>query len=237
MKCNLSKDKLIGYYYQEIEPDEKKLVEEHLSTCTICKKELGAFANTSNLLRTWSDEESNIKYNFVQEKASLWNNMKMAWLTGNNWRRLTLGLASGLAAALVILSVFNFEANYSEGNFNVKLSLFPQPKSETNEPDDQLAMPITQGEFNAWQKESFQLIQRMIKSTVEQQRNEQELKLVQFARDLDQQRRYDLRIVGEGLEVFQLTNENRFRRTNETLNELIRAANFESYQQQPRQNK
>ncbi|MFQ5754194.1 MAG: anti-sigma factor family protein [bacterium] len=237
MKCELNKEKLIGYFYQDLEPEEKRVTEEHLSHCETCKKELAELAKTTQLLRTWADEETNLNLKFVPENISLWRHLKTAWLSATGWRRLTIGFGMGIAALLFMLSLFNFEAGYSEGNFSVKLSLWPRPKTEMNVANDPLASAVTKAEFNAWQEQSLQLIQQMIATTEEHQRRELALKLAQFARDLDMQRRQDLRLVDQGLQVFQLSNENRFRRTDETLQKLIRVAAYERSQSQPLQNK
>ncbi|MFQ5603086.1 MAG: anti-sigma factor family protein [bacterium] len=235
MKCDLKKTQLLGYFYQDMEADEKQLVEKHLSGCAACQKELKKLSQTSQILQHWPDEESNIKYNFVQEKSSQFESLKSFWARKTTWRGFAIGFAAGIAAVLVVFSLLNFEVNYLDGQFSAKFNLFSKPKQAANISRDPLSQPVTQRQFDLWQQQSLALIQELIQDTEERQRQEVNARLVQFARDLDYQRRRDLQLVGEGLEVFQLTNENRFRHTHETLQELIKVARFERVQTRPEQ--
>ncbi|MFQ5824700.1 MAG: anti-sigma factor family protein [bacterium] len=237
MKCEISKEKLIGYFYQDLDSVEIADLEAHLTKCTACQKELAQLAQTTKILSTWPDEEPNLNMVFVQEKTSYWDSLIPNWLRGIGWRRFTVGLTISFASILIILALSNFEAKYTQGNFDVKLSLLPRPSAEFSTSSDPLAAPVKQQEFTEWKQQSMQLIQEMIHTAEARQRRELELVLAQFARDMDLQRRQDLRLVGKGLEGFQLSNENRFRRTNEILQQLIRVAQYQSSQPNPIQNK
>lgn len=236
MKCDIKKEKLIGYFYQDdLSSEDKKLVETHLPSCAICRKTLDDFRETAGLLRAWTDEEPHLDLSFVKENVGLWKSFQKAWSGGNGWRRLVIGFATGLAAVVVVLSLFNFEASYADGSFGLKLSLLPRPQTAATVADDPLEMPVTKREFNVWQERSARFIQQMIETTEQRQHRSIDLRLAQYAKELEARRLYDLQVVGEGLEVFQLSNENRFRRTDHTLQELIRLAQYRS--SQPLENK
>lgn len=237
MKCKLSKEKLVGYIYEELDSEERAVLETHLAKCKDCQKELQQLAKTTNILRAWPDEEPNLNFVFVQESTSLWKALLPDWLSGLGWRRISLGLTVSFAAILVILALSNLEARYQPGNFSLKLSLLPRPSAESTAIPDPLDRPVTQREFGEWQQQSMQLIQEIIQAAEARQRHELELALAQFAKDMDLQRRQDLQLVGKGLEVFQLSNENRFHRTNEILQQLVRAAQYQSAQPYNIQNK
>ncbi|MFQ6115315.1 MAG: zf-HC2 domain-containing protein [bacterium] len=237
MKCESSKEKLIGYFYQDLDSEEMAEFEAHLGKCTACQKELKQLAKTTNILRAWPDEEPNLNFVFVQERTSLWKAILPDWLRGLGWRRISVGLAVGIVAVLAILALLNLEATYNQGNFSLKLSLLPRPSTESNAPLTPLAKPVTRQEFSEWQQQSLQLIQEMLEASEARQRHELELTMAQFARDMDLQRRQDLQLVGKGLEVFQLSNENRFNRTNEILQKLIQTAQYQSSKPYNTQNK
>lgn len=218
MKCDFSKEKLLDFFYAELDAVQKQEVEAHLAGCSSCQAELALFRQTSRVLRRWPDEDPNLNLRFVQQKTSVWNSL---W--EKLWPKFALGFAAGCASVLVVLSLLNVEANYSEGGFKVMFRLFERSQS-TSATVDPLDQPITRREFNAWQQTSYDLMQTMIDNAAAQQRYEQRLLLSQFAKDLDLKRRQDLQRLDQGLEVFQLVNENKFRRTNEVLQQLLYAA-------------
>ncbi len=223
MKCDFSKEKLLEYFYAEVSGEEKSKIETHLANCSVCQAELAQLKQTTNALRHWPDEEPNLNLHFVQQKSSLGN-----WafsIRQKSWPKFALGFAAGLASVLVVLSLINFDASYSDGSVNVKFSLFRSTPTPAADPLDRA---VTRREFNAWQQTSYELMQSMIDNAGSQQRYEQRLLLSQFARDLDFKRQRDLQRVGQGLEVLQLVNDDKFRRTSAALHKLMYAAYFQN---------
>lgn len=228
MKCDLSKQKLMAYFYEELAESDRTECERHVSKCHACQNEIELLGQTTNILRAWPDEEPNLNLEFVKEKSTAGGWLKLDWLRGPGWRRIGIGVAVGFASLLLLLSLFNLEASYEQGHFSLKLGLFSrgESKPKPSQPDP-LAVPVTVREFNAWKQTSYQLIQDMIRESEARQRQENNLLLTKFAKDIDWQRRQDLHLVGRGLEAFQLLNEDKIRRTNQIVNQLLQA----SYQQ------
>ncbi len=225
MNCDLSKDKLMDYLYEEVTGAEKAEIETHLAHCSVCASELAQLRQTARVLNAWPDEEPNLNLRFVQEKIRFLESLKTKLVRGWRGRKLVAGFAAGLASALIILALLNFEASYSDGALRVKLSLFSSPQKET--PLEPGALPVTQEEFQVWKQTSYELMQQMIQTAAARQRYEQNLVLSELARDLDVRRQQDLQRVGKGLEALQLVNNNQFRRTNEVLQQLIYAAQYQ----------
>ena len=69
MKCELSKEKLIGYFYQDLPDEELKDVKLHLKRCAACKMELTEFNKTTDILKTWPDEDPGLNLKFIREKV------------------------------------------------------------------------------------------------------------------------------------------------------------------------
>lgn len=228
MKCKFSKELLIGYFYQEIEPNEKEIVEAHLVKCSACNKELEGLTSTTKVLRVWPDEEPPINLVFEQKKTSFWDSLLQRWQSSPRWRRFAVGVAAGTTVVLVMLALLNFEASYSQGNFHVKMSLVPNTSDEYIPTQDPLLAPVTRHELAEWQQQSMRLVQEMLQATEERQRRELSTAFSQFTRDLDLQRRQDLRLVQKGFEVFQMSNDDRFRRTDEILHQLITVSQVSS---------
>jgi hypothetical protein len=228
MKCKFSKELLIGYFYQEIEPNEKEIVEAHLVTCPACNKELEGLTGTTKVLRVWPDEEPQTNLVFEPGKSSFWGSRLQRWPSSPRWRRLAVGVAAGAAVALVLLALFNFEASYSQGNFYVKIRLVPRTSNESISTQDPLLAPVTRRELAEWQQQSLRLVQEMLQASEERQRRELSTAFSQFARDLELQRRQDLTLVQKGFEVFQMSNDDRFRRTDEVLHQLLTVSQVSS---------
>ena len=237
MKCELSKEKLIGYFYQDLPDEELKDVKLHLKRCAACKMELTEFNKTTDILKTWPDEDPGLNLKFIREKASLWSWLNRGWSIGFSWRGVTVGFAGGLALVLLILSVLNFEASYSGGEFNVKLSLLPRAGQQADIAEDPLAVPITKREFDSFKEDSYRLIQNMALESRNRNRNEYRTAFREFARDIDYQRRQDLSWVGQGFEVVHSANDDKIRHTNLVLQQLIQTANFQSVRPNSDQNK
>jgi hypothetical protein len=221
MRCDFSREKLLGHFYNEASGDESAEVAAHVASCASCRTELSQLRQTANALRRWPDEEPKLNLHFVQQKSALQN-----WtssLRAKAWPKFAVAFAAGAASVLVLLSLLNMEAEYSDGSLHVKFSLFERAPVKPALADP-LEQPVTQREFNAWRQSSYELLQSIIEGAATQQRYEQRALLAEFARDLETKRRQDLQRVDQGLEVFQLVNENKFRRTNEVLQHLIYSA-------------
>ena len=227
MKCDMPKEQLIGYLYEDMDPGEKESIEAHLAQCPACKRELELLAGTSHVLRAWPDEALPMNLVFVQERTSIWRWLMPDWLREGGWRRLTVGLAAGLASVMVILALVNLEATYTQGDFSLKLSLLPRSAPESIVSQDPWAAPVARREFSEWQQQSLQLIKEMLHVVEERQRGELDLALAQLAQNMDRQRRQDLHLVGKGLEVVELSTEDRFRRNDEILQRLFTMAQFQ----------
>lgn len=232
MKCSMSKEKLVGYLYQDMEPEEQASIEAHLAQCPACRGTLEDLSSTTEILRAWPEEEPNMDLTFVQEEGSRGKVLKRGWLRGLLGRRPVMGVAFGIAAVLVILALVNLEVTYTQGDFQVSMSLLPRPRAGSESVEDP---PVTRGEFAAWQEESLQLMQEVIQMSEERQRRERDLTLVQFAQDLERRRYQDLRMVGRGLEVMEASTEDRFRRTGDVLHQLLTVAQLQMVQPTPLQ--
>lgn len=240
MKCDISKEMLIGYFYKDLDAIEQKRIESHLPRCQNCREELQKLSQTKEILQTWPEETPEPGAVFVPPKVSRWKSLFPLQSNALGWRRVRFGLAAGCLAVLLLLSLLNFELSYSQGNFSMKLSLLPRPKNESRSitgPVDSLKTPVTQRQFKQWQNQTERLVRQMVRTSESRQQQQLKLALSEFANDMDLKRRSDLQLVGQGLEVLQLSNEDRFekaeqrfRYTDEILQQIITLASMQSSQ-------
>lgn len=220
MKCELPREKLVGYLYDEIDAEGKAEIESHVSTCPSCAQALEKLGRTRNLMRGWADEVPPASLVFVPDKNPWWKAILPAWTSAGNRRWVAPGVSLGLAAVIFVFAVLNFEARYDgEGGLHVKLRL---PAVEDLEPSEGVReMPVTRAELIQVQHQSLALIQELIDDGHDRQRLELGLILEQFARDLESQRRRDLLVVGQGLQEIEGSTESRFLRTEDLLHHLL----------------
>lgn len=98
---NCDKDRLLLFWSQELSDDEMKAVEEHLQSCSECRKEYAElldFAESFN--RT---EDAQAPRDFVAEASNQINENKVIPLRAVGRRLLNIPSLGGLAAAAAIL--------------------------------------------------------------------------------------------------------------------------------------
>ena len=220
MKCDLPKEELVGYLYDDVDADKKAGIESHVNTCPSCTQALAELKRTGNLLRAWADENPPASLAFVPDRRTWWKGIIPEWLSTGNRRWLAPGLSMGLAAVILILAAFNLEARY-DGRGEVILKLRLPVVSESVDAEATKETPLTRAELIQVRQQSLALIQDWIDEGQQRQRAELSLILDQFARDLEAQRRRDLLLVGQGLREIDGATESRFMQTEDLLHHLL----------------
>jgi hypothetical protein len=121
MKCNISKEQLIGYFYKEMAPEELKVIEKHLAQCPDCQKELEELSQTSRLLQAWPAEEPDLEFIFVEEKSRAKKFRLPGWRGMRPRHRWGSAFATMFLLAFMILTVLKFNRDMNGGNKNIAL--------------------------------------------------------------------------------------------------------------------
>lgn len=121
MKCNISKEQLIGYFYKEIPPEELETVEKHLPLCPDCQKELEELSQASRLLQAWPVEEPDLKFIFVEEKSRPKTFRLPDWQGIMPQHRRMVAFAALFLLTFVILTVLKFDREMNGGSNNTAL--------------------------------------------------------------------------------------------------------------------
>ena len=207
MTCDLSKERLIGFYYDEVDPVERREIQAHLETCPACREELEALGQTTGVLRAWPDEEPDMDLVFVRDREPFWRSLIPDWLSDGGWRRFAGGMALGAAAAVVLLALLNVQVGFTDGTLSLNVGLRGTPEQPS--PADPLPRPVTLAEFADYQDQSLSLIRDLLENAETRQRRDIGLALARFADDLDQQRQRDLQLVGLGLQDVERSTSHR----------------------------
>ncbi len=220
MKCDLPREELIGYLYDEVDAGKKAGIESHIGACPSCTQALEKLGRTRNLMRAWREEDPPASLVFAPEKLPWWKGIIPGWRSSRTLRWYAPGLSLALAGVVLVMALSNFEADYDgRGGIHVKLRLpwvtVPDPATAVVE------TPLTRAELIQVQQRSQATIQELIDEGHQQQRLELGLILDQFALDLESQRRRDLQLVGRGLQEIEGSTESRFMRTEDLLHHLL----------------
>jgi len=132
-------------------------------------------------------------------------------------RKIVYGRAYSVVGVLLLLAVANTEISYRQGEFNVRLGLFSKPTPQPT--TDNLA---TQQLLERLQKDNYILMSSLIQQSETRQRKEIASVLIQLRQDVERQRVEDLSLVGFGLDNVEKNTFRQIRRTDNSLNELIR---------------
>lgn len=226
MTCDDSKVLLMDFLYNEIAPEAETLVRTHLQNCAACRGEYEALSRTSLTLKAWENEDPRLHLMFVRESSSWLGALKEKLFPAEapRWGKLA-SVAAGIALGVLLISaLLNTEISFNNGNFAYRTSLLPRPASSgtTAEADSQLVAQVRQ------QVEAQ--YQRLLLASQQQQRDELNRTLAQFAAEISRQRQSDLQLVGQGLDAFQQHTNSRLQRNNEMLNQLLQTVKFQPQQ-------
>jgi len=214
MTCDEIKISLMDFLYNESDPETEKLVRAHLQNCVACRGEYEALSRTSLTLKAWENEDPRLHLVFVKESQSWLSAVKEKF---ENMRVPAMGklawLSAGVAIGVLFISaLLNTEISYHNGNFVYRTSLLPRSSGATA--DSQLVAQI--------QQELNEKYQQMLLASQQQQREDFNRTLAQFATEVDRQRQIDLTLVDRGLNEFQQHYNSRFERNDQILNQFLR---------------
>jgi hypothetical protein len=65
-----SKDLLVGYLYDELDPAGRRAFETHLSSCAECREEIGGLKTTRAQLARWTPPEPDFAFTIVRRSAA-----------------------------------------------------------------------------------------------------------------------------------------------------------------------
>lgn len=162
----------------------------------------------------------------MKETDSVWQRLALKlrnyFGSGEHWGRR---VAYGLAIVLIILSIANLEISFADGNFRLKMSLWPKP-----EPVQVLNQPITENDLLTFKKDQLFLMNQLIETSEAKQRRDMLLSFTDFAQEMERQRKSDMMLVGTSLEQLQYQTRKRLRRTDQSIDGLIKIMNVRASQ-------
>ncbi len=220
MKCEEVRPFLIELLYDEIADEDRELVRAHLSHCEKCQAEFASLKSTSNILQKWEEVDPQFKLVLVTETESWTSRLKE--LFGKIIPDPGLGLRRFgyvLAGVFLLLAIANTEISYQNGNFRIRMALFPAKQEMT---PTGLTTAQTEALIKKIQQENYYLTQSLIAQSEARLRNEWAASLTELNKTYEQQRLKDLQLIGSGLVNLERNTFQRIKNTNNSINELLR---------------
>jgi len=224
------KQTLVGYLYGEIEPAERKAVDDHLATCAACSAEVMALGDVRSELGLWVPPNVELDFAIVKKstlppsdalRPARWWNTVPVW-------------AQAAAAILVVaagLSIANLQVRSGPDGFVVTTGWIKGQAPASNAPSDR---EVAERNVEGWKPALAALEQQLrneIRSSGEQtptrvavrgpadeatvrrveqliadaerrQSRELAVRFVELTRDMNMQRRADLMKIGQGFDDY-----------------------------------
>jgi len=217
MKCENIKLLLMDFFYEEISEKEKTILQQHLQDCAICRQEFQTLKETSSILKKWENVNPDMNFVFVTEKNTIWQKLKEIFSFPP--KKVAYGFVFGFVSILLLLAVMNTEIKYENGNFSLRMSIFPtKSEPQRDKLDEDL---ITQ-----LQTQNIQLMNHLIQQSERRQQEQFLSTLARLSRDMETRRINDLQLVGVGLDEIEKSIYSKIeRRTNNQLSSLMRYIN------------
>jgi len=221
MNCNDLKPLFMDFIYDEISNADRSLFLAHLAECESCQRELEALQQTSHILQKWQDVDPDFNVVMVTEQASWLIRLKDA--IGRllpKQKKLAYGLAYAAVAVFMLLAIANTEISYRQGEFNVSMGLFSKPSPQQN-----MDNYLTKEFIDQLQQQNYYLMSTLLQQSEAKQRKEIAAAILQLRQDFETKRIEDLNLVGIGLNSVEENTVRQLRRTDNSLNEIIRYIN------------
>lgn len=239
---------LVAFVYDDIEPLQKDAVARHLVECVRCRDEVAALGGVRQALGAWTPPVPELRFTVVPESAvsNVVRPNVAAWQSVPRWAQLvaaTLALAVGA-------SVANVQVRHDASGWTVTTGwMAPAAPAQavaapTGVDARQFQLALTALEQSLRREiaarpasgpatpaaaspsadaDTLARVRNLIEASEKRQQQELALRLTQFGRDFDLQRRADLVRVEQGLGQLEGRTGAEVARQREAINYLIRA--------------
>jgi hypothetical protein len=227
IECSEIKHWLVDYVYGELDPRHEPVLNEHLRTCAACRSELAALEKTRTTLDAWPAPATEPGWAFNLNKVPWWSVLQSAWQRGQHrGLRLAIGFAWACMLLITTLAVFNTRLQYENGRWQLSMSLSKPTVADLPAG----AVVMTKQQLYEFEVKHLQFMQTFVSQSESRQQQALNKAVAGLARQVDQKRLQDLRVVSAGLEALQDHTATRLAMTDQILTEFIKANYSENLQ-------
>ena len=186
---------LVSHLYNEASPEERRRVEQHLKSCSVCAEELAAFERVRGMLQQWQVDELPEVYIVTKDEAARTRSMlgllKELFTVAPVWAK-ALG---GVAVAMLVLAVVGTSVSVGPNGFAMNVSLLNKtqvPPRPTEDPTQRISTAEVQTIVNAAIAESerhqSETLKAQLGSSESQLQNAHEADFAKVSARIQQQR-------------------------------------------------
>lgn len=161
------KELLVAYLYDEASKNERTELEQHLPACSACRAELQSFKGVRNDLSAWQIPVVP-HVSFVPPRSAVAVLRELFQLVPG-WLKLTSGLATAAAAALVAFALTGLSVSYGNNGFSAS---FGKQNNQLQAKESELPVTTTPAKNIDVNTLSRQEVEQMIQVAVAQTKAE-----------------------------------------------------------------
>ncbi|MBI4442982.1 MAG: zf-HC2 domain-containing protein [Acidobacteria bacterium] len=194
MNCQQSQSVLLEYLMEEIAPQEREQIQQHLENCEVCSAELGRLRQTVTLLaRGETQEEIPRQIRLVAEPTGWWQGFR------RSGAQMALAGSALVCLAIALLALLQTTISYRQGNLEIAFG----PRSDSRSAQPVAVSSQTVSAAGMDRTAVLELVaEAMAVSEVRQKT--QTAQLVQAAAQQNEERRLrDFREMAESIRYFQ----------------------------------
>jgi len=215
MKCKDYKRLIMDMIYDEISPDNKQKIEEHLQHCGECRKKYQELVTVPDFLNQWKDEPVPVQLTFTQENSS-WAGI-LQKLMPDFGRVKKIGL--GFAVILFIMALFNTKIEVTDDGFTFQTALLTS--RETATPQQELTPEM----LEKIQYENYKLTTQLLESYQARDEKQTVVMLRNLLTEMRKERSREYEELLGTVNHAYKANDIRIQQTSHTVDEIINLLN------------
>jgi|AntRauTorckE6833_2_1112554.scaffolds.fasta_scaffold00099_10 hypothetical protein len=219
MNKETARSLFMDYLYDELEQDQRNELEQFLSQNPEVKKELDELSDVRSMIAHLPVQDPEKQLVMAEpDQAGFqewWNDFVDGLLPRKGFARAGFAIASLLVVFVVLGAFTKLNISVNDGGFSLAFGEKQEIIQQGFTPQ-QVEMLLQQV-----REDNAVMISDAVQSAQQQQENELEKTLVNFADYIEQQRQSDLQMISSGLYDMEETYYDRFRQTDQVLGELI----------------
>lgn len=236
------RETLVAYVYDEVDADTGAAITAHLASCTTCEAEVAGLGGVRRALGLWTPPAPPLRFSIVADTEAT-RPARAGWQAVPYWAQVaaaTLALAVGAAVANVQVRHDAAGWTVSTGWMTPRLApAAAAPGTAEWQPalaalEESLrrefaashtieAAPAAAAAATSIDQATIARVRALIQDSERRQQQELALRLTQFGRDMDLQRRADLVRIDQGIGQLEGRTGAEVARQREMLNYIVRA--------------
>jgi len=215
MRCEDIREKLVSFLLNELDPEERKQVEDHIASCEGCRSEVTEYEQTIRTLGRWKVplHSGPPVFGLLPEKMKVKNSSSIGLETV--FRIARYGIAAAIAAAIIAALLLGTHVQYGKANLTISVG-----RAVPSMPDS-VKFAVALEEMH---RRDIELFSQMIAASEARQDEFCRVSLASFAQQIGSQQRDYTNYLSNHMYHLQRQNELAYYQSEVALNGVIKLA-------------